>query len=105
PQPQVSILGDTEIPGEANECTSELPNGSTPEHNPADDEDDEAPTEDDEDPPFDDEEDYSAPPPEDKSSRGSGHGYPWGEREIGRVVGEYIYHDLKSAPRLKVVKR
>jgi putative DNA primase/helicase len=39
-----------------------------------------------------------------RPTSGNGHGYPWGEREIGRKVAEFIYHDLKGAPYLKVVK-
>ena len=49
------------------------------------------------------------PPPEDEkpaSGNGRAHdGYPWGERDIGRKVAEYIYRDLKGAPYLKVVRR
>jgi hypothetical protein len=39
-QPQVGFLGVAEIPSEANERTSGLPNGSSPEHNLIDAEDD-----------------------------------------------------------------
>jgi DNA polymerase bacteriophage-type len=35
---------------------------------------------------------------------GNGHGYPWGERDIGHAAAEFIYRDLKGAPYLKVVK-
>jgi hypothetical protein len=47
------------------------------------------------------------PPPPKKDGpppRGNGHGYPWGEREIGHKVAEYIYRDMKGAPYLKVAK-
>ena len=45
------------------------------------------------------------PPPKEPPPRGNGHGYPWGEREVGAQVAEYIYRDMKGAPYLKVVKR
>jgi putative DNA primase/helicase len=61
------------------------------------------------------------PPPDDPPPRGNGgvgnsfaaddfstrdrDGYPWGEREVGSKVAEFIYRDMKGAPYLKVVKR
>jgi hypothetical protein len=62
------------------------------------------------------------PPPDDPPPRGNGRGkgnsfaaddfstrdrdgYPWGEREVGSKVAEFIYRDMKGAPYLKVVKR
>jgi hypothetical protein len=46
------------------------------------------------------------PPPPRKGGNGAGDGYPASERDdIGEKVGEFIYHDMKGTPYLKVVKR
>jgi hypothetical protein len=43
--------------------------------------------------------------PNDYSNTRDRDGYPWGEREVGSKVAEFIYLDMRNAPYLKVVKR
>jgi DNA polymerase I-like protein with 3'-5' exonuclease and polymerase domains len=52
--------------------------------------------------PDDEETDQSENEP--KSGNGHDDGYPWGEREIGRMVAEYIYRDAAKQPHLLVRK-
>jgi hypothetical protein len=79
-QPEIGILGVAEVPSDANERVSELPNGSDPEHNPPHDANpppDDPPPDDPppDDPPPDD------PPPDDPPPRKNGGSKAEAERD------------------------